>query len=165
VVLAMPNNGHKIAVKKEMSYEAIDTWELKEVTKNAELNRCSFIQCTRTSKLMDVPVSQENEGEKVCILEASHRFNQRWKIYKAGEVYIIKNFKTNLNLDVEEEKYEQGRKIIQWHSTGAHNQFWKLQEKQKGVYRICCFYEPAYEIGNDGKWLTLHKGEKFTWKF
>jgi hypothetical protein len=114
---------------------------------------------------MDVPASQENEGIQICVWEPNRRFNQRWKIYKAGEVFIIKSFKTDLNLDVEGERYANGTKIIQWHSTGAHNQFWILQEKAMGgYYRICCWLDPSYEIGNDGKMLYLYKGEKYIWK-
>jgi hypothetical protein len=126
--LGVSNN--RVVVKKGTSYETIDLWELKPVTKNDELRRCSYIQCTRTGKLMDVPASQEAEGVHICIWEPNHRFNQRWKIYKAGDVFIIKSFKTDLNLDVEHINYENGTKIIQWYSTGGHNQFWKLQQKQ-----------------------------------
>lgn len=86
-------------MKKEASYEVVDLWEIKEVTQNQLLNRCSFIQCVKTNKLMNVPALED--GEHICIYEAHRKFNQRWKIYKAGEVFIIKSFKTELNLDVE----------------------------------------------------------------
>lgn len=96
--------------------------------------------------------------------EANYRFNQRWKIYRAGEVFIIKSFKTDLNLDIEGERYADGTKLIQWHSTGGNNQFWKFEEKSPGIYRISSWFDPSIEIGTDGKYLYTSKGQKFLWK-
>lgn len=94
-------SNHRIVVKKNPSQDAIDLWEFRPVTKNVELNRCCYIRCNETNKLMDVPASQGAEGVHICLWQANHRFNQRWKIYRAGEVFIIKSFKTDLNLDIE----------------------------------------------------------------
>lgn len=101
---------------------------------------------------------------QICIWDSNYRFNQRWRIFKAGEVYIIKSFKTDLNLDIEGERYEDGAKIIQWHSTGGHNQFWRFEKKNMDTYRICSWLEPTLEIGHNGSDLVIHKGQKFTWK-
>ena len=113
---------------------------------------------------MDVPASQANEGVQICLWDANYRFNQRWKIYRAGEVCIIKSFKTELNLDIAGEKYADGTDVIQWHSTGGHNQFWKIEKKGINAYRIFSWIEPALEIGHDGKKLIVHRGQKHTWK-
>lgn len=113
---------------------------------------------------MDVPSSQGNQGVQICLWEANYRFNQRWKIYRAGEVFIIKSFKTDLNLDISGQKYAHGTNLIQWHSTGGNNQFWKFEQKDKGVYRISSWYDPSLEIGHNGKNLQINKGQKFTWR-
>ena len=96
----------------------------------------------RTNKVIDVPASKGNEGVQICVWESNYRFNQRWRIFRAGEVYIIKSFKTDLNLDIEGERYEDGTKVIQWHSTGGHNQFWRFEKKNLHTYRICSWIEP-----------------------
>lgn len=107
---------------------------------------------------MDVPSSQGAEGVHICIWKSNYRFNQRWKVYRAGEVFILKSFKTDLNLDIEGERFAHGTKVIQWHSTGGNNQFWKFEERDRNIYRICSWFDPTLEIGNDGKYLYLHKG-------
>lgn len=113
--------------------------------------------------MMDVPSSMGLEGVKIAIWDPNYRFNQRWKIYRAGEVCIIKSFKTDLNLDIEGADYSDGTYVIQWHSNGNQNQFWKFEKKGEKVYRIASWVHPELEIGHDGKRLVLFKGRKFTW--
>jgi hypothetical protein len=98
------------------------------------------------------------------VWKPNYRFNQRWRIYRAGEVYIIKSYLSKLNLDVYEEKFEDSQKIIQYHSTGGMNQLWMLERMERSVdeYRIYCFAE--LELGHNGKRLMLFKGKKFVWK-
>ena len=93
-------DNHRMVIKNNPPQQLIDGWEFRPVTRNKELNRCCYIRCMRTNKLIDVPASQGNEGVQICIWDANYRFNQRWKIYRAGEVCIIKSFKTDLNLDI-----------------------------------------------------------------
>ena len=155
---------HHIVIKTNPPIQLCDTWEFRPVTKNKELNRCCYIRCMRTNKLMDVPASQGNEGVQICLWDANYRFNQRWKIYRAGEVCIIKSFKTDLNLDIEGEDYNDGTHVIQWHSTGGYNQFWMFEKKGISAYRISSWIDPGLEIGHDGKRLIIHRGQKFTWK-
>ena len=50
------------------------------------------MRCTISDKLMDVPSSQGAEGVHICIWKSNYRFNQRWKVYRAGEVFILKSF-------------------------------------------------------------------------
>lgn len=79
-------------------------------------------------------------------------------------MYIIKSLKTELNLDIEGEDYSDGTKVIQWHSTGGHNQFWNFQKKGENIYRICSWYDPTLEIGHHRDKLIINKGEKYTWR-
>lgn len=51
-------NNHRIVVKKNPPSDQIDYWEFREVIHNTELNRCCYIRCSKTNKLMDVPSSQ-----------------------------------------------------------------------------------------------------------
>lgn len=41
----------------------------------------------------------------MTIYEPNYRYNQRWNIFKAGEIYVIKSFYNKLNLDVASEKF------------------------------------------------------------
>lgn len=60
-------NNQRIVVKKNPPADAIDLWSFRQVTKNVELNRCCYLRCTITGKLMDVPASQGNEGVHICL--------------------------------------------------------------------------------------------------
>ena len=41
---------------------------------------------------------------------------------------MIKSHFNELNLEIEEEKYEDGTNIVQWSSHGKINQFWMFEK-------------------------------------
>lgn len=71
-----------------------------------------------------------------------YRINQRFKILRAGEVFIIKSLTTGLNFDIKGENTSDGTPIILWHSTGGINQFWRMQNKGNSKYRISSWMDP-----------------------
>ena len=75
---------------------------------------------------LDIPEASHEEGEKIGLWKPNYRYNQRWKILRAGEVYVIKSFFNELNLDIEDEEIESKNKIVQLSSNGKVSQFWKF---------------------------------------
>lgn len=45
-----------------------------------------------TKKLIDIPEASTQQGSHILIYEPNYRYNQRWNIYRAGEIYVIKSF-------------------------------------------------------------------------
>ena len=68
-----------------------DVWYLRPVIENIVLNKSCFIISKDKHKLIDIPESSNEEGKRITIYEPNYRYNQRWNIYKAGEIYVIKS--------------------------------------------------------------------------
>lgn len=77
-----------------------DIWCLRPVNDNIVLNRSCFIISKDCKRLVDVPEASQKEGTEIVIYEPNYRYNQRWNIFKAGEVYVIKSHFNEMNLDV-----------------------------------------------------------------
>jgi hypothetical protein len=167
---AKSQNEYVVVQNGEIVLKAIhatqaDVWLLQPVLNNTVLNKSCFIISTDARKLIDIPEATFEEGAKIGIFEANYRYNQRWNIFRAGEIYVIKSHFNCLNLDVSEEKFEEGRNIVQWPSHGGVNQFWMFEKvsPHEKEYRICTVYDRQLELGHHKDELVLHNGRKFTW--
>lgn len=92
-------------LKEAMPAEA-DLWNFKPVTENVNLNKSCFIIANDKRKLIDIPEASRKEGEEIGLYTANYRYNQRWNILRAGEIYVIKSHFNGLNLEVLDEEYK-----------------------------------------------------------
>ena len=61
-----------------------DLWRFQPVTENAILSKSCFIISKNNKKYIDIPESSTEEGKQICLWEPNYRYNQRWKILRAG---------------------------------------------------------------------------------
>ena len=92
--------GGIVKVMTLQSESLADLWIIREVKHNQLLNNSCFIRATDTLQLIDVPGASQEEEEPLIIYDPNYRFNQRWNVYRSGEIFIIKSFFNKMNMDV-----------------------------------------------------------------
>jgi hypothetical protein len=106
-------------------------FKMVPVTNNLEVNSSVFIRSGLSGRVLDVPGASTQKGEAIIQYRQNYRFNQRWKLVKVENGFMIQNVRSKLYLDISGESREPGAKIIQWicSPSGLHpklNQVWSL---------------------------------------
>ena len=136
-------NGTKIQVWEKNSNQESQRFLVHEI----QLIKNGWYEIASSSgKVLDLDNSGSDWGTNIIIWDGTQNNNQKFKIEKKDDGYVIYTMH-NLTFDVEEGSKEDGAIIRQWEDNGASCQRWIPEIKDGGYI--------AFKNVNSGKYIDI----------